>query len=308
MACMTAASSATCRAPVVGRAAAASASAPRAAAFAPASSASSASSSSVFIGSSRKMAALSASAAPRGAVRTSALFGAAAPVAVVAASVDVTTVSETKKKFVDSYPFPIPSIWSVAIQELLVTQHFVKYNSKYTYSKLSSLGFCSVYEQLFEGFPNDAEKASIFDCFLKALEEDPAATRKDAEELTAFATGAGSVDGLLASPLFAELKALNADKKFAYSRYDAIGLFRMLELAKATEPAALEKLSDAAGIKLSSVNGDLGLYKGLLFKLAAAKELQKEIFDRERKKQAERDATKAAKAAAAAAAPAEPTA
>jgi hypothetical protein len=41
-----------------------------------------------------------------------------------------------------------------------VTQHFVRYSTKYSYSKLSSLGFVSVYDQLFEGFPSDDEKVN----------------------------------------------------------------------------------------------------------------------------------------------------
>ena len=153
-----------------------------------------------------------------------------------------------------SYPYPIPSIWSVALQELLVTQHFVRYSKKYSYSKLSSLGFVSVYDQLFEGFPSEEEKNTIFECFVKALEEDPATVRKDAAELASFAEGASGVDGVLASPIFAQMKSLVADGKFAYSRYDAIGLFRLLELAKATEPAALEKLAESSGLQARSVH------------------------------------------------------
>ena len=203
------------------------------------------------------------------------------------------TVADTKAKFVNSYPFPIPSVWSVAVQELLVTQHFVRFSTKYAYSKISSLGFVSVFDQLFEGFPSDEEKEKIFDCFLRALEEDPAQVRQDAAELASFAESAGSVDAIVANAVFADTKALNDAKKFAYSRYDAVGLFRMLELAGAAEPTALETLSAAAGIDLKKVNGDLGLYKGLLSKLASAKELQKEIFEREKRKDAERAAKKA---------------
>jgi len=207
------------------------------------------------------------------------------------------TVADTKAKFVNSYPYPIPSVWSVAVQELLVTQHFVRYSTKYSYSKISSLGFVSVFDQLFEGFPSDEEKEKIFECFVKALEEDPAQIRKDAAELASFAESAGSADALVANPVFAATKSLVDAKKFAYSRYDAVGLFRMLELAGAAEPSALETLSAAAGIDLKKVNGDLGLYKGLLSKLAAAKELQKEIFEREKRKDAERAAKKAEAAA-----------
>ena len=45
------------------------------------------------------------------------------------------------------------------------------------------------------------------------------------------------------------------------------------------------------------VSTDLGLYKGLLSKLASAKELMGEIMEREKRKTAERQAKKAAKAA-----------
>ena len=207
------------------------------------------------------------------------------------------TVADTKKKFVDAYPFPIPSVWSVALQELLVTQHFVRFSTKYTYSKLSSLGFVSVFDQLFEGFPSDEDKDAIFESFVKALEEDPETVRADAAELAAFAESADGVDAIVANPVFATLKSANDDAKFAYSRYDAVGLFRMLELAGAADPTALETMANASGLQLKKVNGDLALYKSLLSKLAAAKELQAEIFEREKRKTAEREAKKAEAAA-----------
>jgi hypothetical protein len=46
---------------------------------------------------------------------------------------------------------------------------------------------------------------------------------------------------------------------------------RLLELTGAKEPAALEKLVKAVGVKPAAVNKDLLLYKGVLSKLSAAK-------------------------------------
>lgn len=46
---------------------------------------------------------------------------------------------------------------------------------------------------------------------------------------------------------------------------------RLLELTGAKEPAALEKLVKAVGVKPASVNKDLLMYKGVLSKLSAAK-------------------------------------
>jgi len=204
------------------------------------------------------------------------------------------TVSDTKGKFLKKYPYPIPSVWSTIVGELLVQAHFTKYNRKYQYNALSSLGFVSVFDQLFEGYPDEAQKMKIFEAFLEALGEDAKKTREDAAKLGAFAASAGGVDALKANPVFASMAAQAAADKLLYSKYIAIGMFRMLELAKATDPKALEALATAGGVELKKVNGDLAMYKGLLSKLAAAKELQAEFLEREKRKTAERLAKKAA--------------
>ena len=75
---------------------------------------------------------------------------------------------------------------------------------------------------------------------------------------------------------------------FSYSRFFAIGMFRLLELANATEPTVLEKLCTALNINKRSVDRDLDVYRNLLSKLLQAKELLKEYVDREKKKRDER--------------------
>jgi hypothetical protein len=45
------------------------------------------------------------------------------------------TVADTKRKFIDSYRKPIPSIYNVVVQELLVQQHFIRYNVAYKYNE-----------------------------------------------------------------------------------------------------------------------------------------------------------------------------
>ena len=62
---------------------------------------------------------------------------------------------------------------------------------------------------------------------------------------------------------------------------------------KATEN--LKKISEASGVTLEKINGDLGLYKSVLSRMNAAKELQAEVLERERRKTAERMEKKAAK-------------
>lgn len=43
-------------------------------------------------------------------------------------------MSETKRKFRESYPKPISGIYDAVVQELLVQQHLIRYNRKYKYN------------------------------------------------------------------------------------------------------------------------------------------------------------------------------
>lgn len=44
------------------------------------------------------------------------------------------TVADTKRKFMEAYRFPIPSVYGAVLGELLVTQHLSRYNFNYAYS------------------------------------------------------------------------------------------------------------------------------------------------------------------------------
>ncbi len=47
------------------------------------------------------------------------------------------TVADTKRKFIETYTKPIPSIYGAVVQELLVQQHFIRYNINYNYNDVS---------------------------------------------------------------------------------------------------------------------------------------------------------------------------
>lgn len=93
---------------------------------------------------------------------------------------DVPTVADTKGAFIRDYRKPIPSIYSNVIQELLVQQHLMRYNATYTYDPIFALGFVTVYDQLMDGYPNDADRDAIFKAYITALNEDPELYRFDA--------------------------------------------------------------------------------------------------------------------------------
>ncbi|KAL6330489.1 hypothetical protein AAG906_040419 [Vitis piasezkii] len=209
---------------------------------------------------------------------------------------DVPTVSETKMNFLKNYKRPIPSIYNTLLQELMVQQHLMRYKRTYRYDAVFALGFVTVYDQLMDGYPSDEDRDIIFQVYIKALREDPEQYRKDAQmleewarsqtasSLVEFSSKEGEVEGILKD--IAE--RAGGKGSFSYSRFFAIGLFRLLELANATEPAILEKLCAAFNISKRSVDRDLDVYRNLLTKLVQAKELLKEYVDREKKKREER--------------------
>ncbi|KAL5730699.1 Protein THYLAKOID FORMATION 1 [Ranunculus cassubicifolius] len=213
-------------------------------------------------------------------------------------STDIPTVSETKMNFLKAYSRPIPSIYNTVLQELIVQQHLMRYKKTYCYDAVFALGFVTVYDKLMEGYNSDEDREAIFKAYVQALKEDPEQYRKDAQKLeewartqtgtslVEFSSREGEVEGLLKD---ISVRA-GGQGSFSYSRFFAIGLFRLLELSNATEPTILEKLCAALNISKRSVDRDLDVYRGLLSKLVQAKELLKEFLEREKKKLAERAA------------------
>jgi photosystem II biogenesis protein Psp29 len=216
-------------------------------------------------------------------------------------STDVPTVADTKNAFIKSYRKPIPSIYSNVIQELLVQQHLMRYNATYVYDPVFALGFVTVYDQLMDGYPSEADRDAIFKAYVSALNEDPELYRKDAKKLEEWASSqsGGAIaefagkDGEVEAALKDIAERAAGKGTFHYSRFFAIGLFRLLECANASDPAILESLSKALNVSKRSVDRDLDVYRNLLSKLAQGKELIKEYVEREKKKAAERDAAAA---------------
>ncbi|KAK4286198.1 hypothetical protein QN277_002789 [Acacia crassicarpa] len=209
---------------------------------------------------------------------------------------DITPVSETKLNFLKAYKRPIPSIYNTVLQELLVQEHLMRYKRSYRYDPVFALGFVTVYDQLMEGYPSDEDRDAIFKAYIESLKEDPTQYRVDAQKLEAWArtqnptslvdflSREGEVEGILKD--IAERAGGNG--AFSYSRFFAVGLFRLLELVNATEPTILEKLCVALNINKRSVDSNLEVYRKLISKLVQAKELLKEYVDREKKKREER--------------------
>ncbi|NP_001131923.1 chloroplast-localized Ptr ToxA-binding protein 1 [Zea mays] len=241
----------------------------------------------------------STAAAVSGAVVLSARSrrGSRSVVRCVATTGDVPpTVAETKLNFLKSYKRPIPSIYSAVLQELLVQQHLMRYKKTYQYDAVFALGFVTVYDQLMEGYPSNEDRDSIFKAYITALNEDPDQYRADALKMEEWARSQNGSSLVDFSSRDGEIEAILKDiserakgkGNFSYSRFFAVGLFRLLELSNATEPTILDKLCAALNVSKRSVDRDLDVYRNILSKLVQAKELLKEYVDREKKKREER--------------------
>eukprot|EP00891_Asterochloris_glomerata_P003171 jgi/Astpho2/3171/Aster-05704 len=218
-----------------------------------------------------------------------------------AASWSPPTVSDTKAAFYENFKKPIPPIYNTVIQELLVQQHLMRWNKNYQFDEVFALGFVSVFDQILEGLPEPITQ-EVFKAYVDALQEDPQQFRSGAERVEAWTKELSSsadlkpdANGSDIQKMLAGVASRSQEKKFSYNKFFAIGLFRMLELTGAKDPKALKALVESVHINLTTVNRDLTSYKGILSKLSAAKELMAELTQRERRKQAERDAEKAEK-------------
>ncbi|KAL0916975.1 hypothetical protein M5K25_014531 [Dendrobium thyrsiflorum] len=242
-------------------------------------------------------------------------------VMVVGGNMDVPpTVAETKLNFLKSYKRPIPSIYNNVLQELLVQQQLMRYKRTYQYDAVFALGFVTIYEQLMEGYSSLEDQDAIFRAYIVSLREDPEQYRcgksallsklhslfivdtysvhyrddakkleewgrsQDTTTLVGFSSRGGDVENIL-KDIADRVQGMG---NFTYSRFFAVGIFRLLELANAAEPSVLEKFCAALKINKRSVDRDLDVYRNLLSKLVQAKELLNEYVNLEKKKREER--------------------
>ncbi|KAG2646109.1 hypothetical protein PVAP13_2KG486900 [Panicum virgatum] len=196
------------------------------------------------------------------------------------------TVAETKLNFLKSYKRPIPSIYSTVLQELLIQQHLMRYKRTYQYDPVFALGFVTVYDQLMEGYPSNEDRDSIFKAYITALNEDPDQYRADAQKMEEWArsqNGNSLVDFSRDGEIEAILKDISERAKgtgnFSYSRFFAVGLFRLLELANATEPTVLDKLCAALNVNKRSVDRDLDVYRNILSKKIRSSKAERSCYE-----------------------------
>lgn len=75
------------------------------------------------------------------------------------------------------------------------------------------------------------------------------ARAQNSNSLIEFSSREGDVEGILKDIS----ERARGKKSFSYSRFFAVGLFRLLELANATEPAILEKVIHSCPILIHSL-------------------------------------------------------
>ena len=133
----------------------------------------------------------------------------------------------------------------------------MRYNKKYKYDpvhpissvhcsscfsacpQIFALGFVSAFDQILDGF-DAPSKDDIFSAYLKSLDEDPSKFRNDATRLEGACQEVnGNLDDLLSQEnsnsnlLKSSLTGIAENAKngeFYYTKFFAIGLFRVLEL------------------------------------------------------------------------------
>merc|ERR1719359_841476 len=141
--------------------------------------------------------------------------------------------------------------------------HLIVFNKTYKHDPVSSLGLLSVWDGVMEGAPN-VDSEAVLKALLEALQRDPKEYRADAARLEAWAGGKSGVEDLLPAAggdevqqELATMAGRHAEGDFLYTKYMAIGLFRLLELGKATDPESLKAMVEALNLDLEKVQTDL---------------------------------------------------
>lgn len=217
---------------------------------------------------------------------------------------NVRTVSDTKRTFYSLHTRPINTVYRRVVEELMVEMHLLSVNVDFSYNSIYALGVVTTFDRFMEGYQPEADKESIFNALVAAIEDNPQRYRQDAQRLIALAKSLSTED-LIAClsqnqpstepELEAQLQAIANNSKFKYNRLFGIGLFSMLEQSN-PEFVKDEKLRTqankaiATGLHISEdkLNRDLELYRSNLEKMAQAMVVMADMLAADRKKREQR--------------------
>jgi photosystem II biogenesis protein Psp29 len=225
---------------------------------------------------------------------------------------NLSTVSDTKRKFYNSYTRPINSIFRRVVEELIVEMHLLLVNDDFAYDAIYALGVVSSFDRFMANYRPEADKAPIFNALCQAVDSSVEKFRQDANTITAAVAQLGDADVLAhitsrpdspdSDALTQTVKAVSGNPKFKYSRLFGIGLFTLLEGTAAEKLAteegrkeAIEQLSSALKLPADKLAKDLDSYRSNLTKLAQMEAAMADVLEAGRKKREQREQEKAAK-------------
>jgi photosystem II biogenesis protein Psp29 len=225
---------------------------------------------------------------------------------------NLSTVSDTKRKFYNSYTRPINSIFRRVVEELIVEMHLLLVNDDFNYDSIYALGVVSSFDRFMANYRPEEDKAPIFTSLCQAVDSSVEQYRQDASAVKALGDQLGDQDtlGKLVSmatsdatdALSQNIKAVSNNPKFKYSRLFGIGLFTLIEGAApeklTTEEGrkeSIEKLSAALRLPTDKLGKDLDSYRSNLSKLVQMEAAMADVLEAGRKKREQREQEKAAK-------------
>jgi photosystem II biogenesis protein Psp29 len=224
---------------------------------------------------------------------------------------NLSTVSDTKRKFYSQHTRPINSIYRRVVEELMVEMHLLSTNVDFAYDPIYALGVVNSFDRFMASYRPTEDKQSIFNALCGSIAGSAEKYRQDAAQVEEVARSLQGKDIIawlsqptaegMGSSLANTLSAIAGNSKFKYSRLFAIGLFTIIETAapdllkdEKQREQAVQKIGEALHLPTEKVKKDLEAYRSNLDKLAQMEAVMADALEADRKKREQRAQEKAA--------------
>lgn len=222
-------------------------------------------------------------------------------------------VEDTVTKFIDNYGRPIIPVYREVVNDIIQNAHITCVSDrKFRYTPFWALGYVTLFDSYFKGYPVPGEGPRMADCLASALGFSYNTLEADAEKVLAWASGKKVEDYYNAikegnDELSTILKAMKDNEEMVINDYFiSLGICKTIEamggdLSYESTPAYFEAL----GFLPDKGQNDYDEFDLSVRKLTQVETMMKAVEIREKKKMADRLEEKAKRAAAAAEAAAE---
>ena len=194
------------------------------------------------------------------------------------------TVSDSKKLFLEQFPYVIPGIYKRIVDEMLVELNLLNHQKEFDQDKIFCIGLTETFKELMKGYKPEKHLDLLFESLCSS-------TKFDAKEIEEISQKSREEFKDKSSKDILKLLEEKSNLKLYPSRILNLGIYIIISNSidikgknESETNKVITNIFEKLNLPINKAEKDIGIYKSSLSKMKQAKELIEELRIKDKRK------------------------